>query len=1061
MKSLFPNETVKFLLTLLVFIASFSYVISQENEKIKFDRLYSENIKYVKGLSQNWIYAIHQDRYGYMWFGTWDGLNKYDGYNYTAYTVANGLSDHTIYCLLEDDEGILWIGTGRGMNKYDRKEQKFIQYTRLPGDSANLYHERVLSIIQSHDGSLWLGTGGGLLKFDKSSESFTAYLSTTQEYYSPRSNYILNLCEDNSGIIWVSTTYGLVKFDPKTGRSTRYYQVPGDTTGLSNNNIRYVFQERSGNFWIGTRFGLNYYDTATQKIRQYFYDPNDDHSLSDNWIRVIYEDRSGQIWIGTENGGLNLFNRSTQKFTRFQNQIADKSSLSNNKVYSIYEDFSGNLWIGTYNGVNKIDRYYNNFDHIRQTSNDDQSINSDIIWSFSEDERDNLWIGTSSGVNIRNQKTGKYSFLVNEADNLQSIAGAEVRKVLFSPRHKCYWFALWGAGMDKYELKSKSFTHFKHNPNINSISDDYVNDIIEDNEGMIWIATGNGLNRLNPVTGKFEAFIHVTNDPNSISNDITICLFEDSHNNIWIGTDDGLNKYNVSESKFTIYKHDPENKNSLGNNSVFRIYEDKTGKIWIGTSGGGLSRLDPDKERFRVYTTDEGLPNNIVYGILEDNDGNIWVSTNLGISKLYVISERFVNYDVKDGIQSNEFNLGACYKDKTGKLYFGGMNGYNVFDPNQIKFNPNKPVIVISGFRKFNEKQPEEYFDGDTIHLNFDDNFFSVEISALDYTNPAKNKYRYMLENIDKDWIRTDANNRTAEYKKVQPGIYTFRANGSNNDGIWNDKGVDLTVIIAPPWWKTWWFRILLTLVIVFFAWVIIYRRIRRIRIEHEVEKKLLEIEKQKFDLEQKALRLQMNPHFIFNSLNSIQSYILSHNAEKAVQYLGKFSQLMRLILTHSAHKVISLKDELLAVTHYLDLEKLRFENKFDYSIHVDENIDEEFIEIPPMIIQPYIENAIIHGLLHIPTRGMINIDFRLRGTRIICTVEDNGIGREKSMELERQSGIKRKSRGMLITKARLEILSRQSDDEFSVKVIDLKDDIGNPSGTKVEIVIYYTKEED
>jgi ligand-binding sensor domain-containing protein/two-component sensor histidine kinase len=1051
----------RFHLSLAVLIVSSVITLkSQTQADVKFDRLYSENIRYVKGLSQNWIYAILQDKYGYMWFGTWDGLNKYDGYNYTIYNVDDGLSDHTINCLLEDDEGFLWIGTGNGLNKFDRASQKFTQYTRLPGDAGNLFHQRVMSIIQAKDGTIWLGTGGGLIRFDKATETMTPYLSTGQPYYSPRSNYILHLCEDKSGILWIATTYGLVKFDPKTERATRYYQISGDSSGLSHNNIRYILQEHSGNFWIGTRFGLNYFDTSTQVIRQYYFDAGRENSLSDNWIRVIYEDRNGQIWIGTENGGLNLFDRETKAFIRFQNLLTDKNSLSNNKVYSICEDISGNLWVGTYNGVNKIDRYYNNFEHIRQTGDNELSLNNDIIWSFTEDDQDNMWIGTSAGINIRNKKTGKYSFLTHTDGNPQTPAGNEIRKILYTPESHCFWFAYWGAGMDKYDPETGTFTHFKNNPNASSISDDYVNDIIQDHSGMIWIATGKGLNRLNPQTFSFETFKHSANNHNCISNDIAISLCQDSKGNIWIGTDDGLNRFNTVTNEFTVFKHDTADRNSLGNNTVFKIYEDKTGKIWVGTSGGGLSRLDPDKGKFRSYTTSEGLPNNIVYGILEDNEGNIWVSTNLGISKLYVISERFVNYDVKDGIQSNEFNLGANYRSKSGDLYFGGMNGYNVFDPAKIKFNPGKPVIVISGFRKFNERQPDEYFDGDTIRLGHDENFFSIEISALDYTNPAKNKYRYMLEHVDKDWIRTDATNRLAEYKKVQPGTYIFKANGSNNDGIWNDKGITLTIIISPPWWNTLLFRIFVTLAIVFLAWILIYRRIRRIRIEHEVEKKLLEIEKQKFDLEQKALRLQMNPHFIFNSLNSIQSYILSHDAEKAVQYLGKFSQLMRLILTHSAHKLISLKDELLAITHYLDLEKLRFENKFDYTIHVDENIDEEFIEIPPMIVQPYIENAIIHGLLHKPTRGNITIDFRLRGSRIICTVTDDGIGREKSMELEQQSGIRKKSKGMLITKERLEILSRQSNDEFSVKIIDLKDEHGNSSGTKVEIVIFYSKEE-
>jgi len=526
---------------------------------------------------------------------------------------------------------------------------------------------------------------------------------------------------------------------------------------------------------------------------------------------------------------------------------------------------------------------------------------------------------------------------------------------------------------------------------------------------------------------------------------------EDTDSNIWVGTDKGLNKYIPSENRFIRYMHDENDLTSLSNNTIFYIYEDKTGKIWIGTSGGGLNKFNPETEQFKSYTTHNGLPNNMIYAIQEDEEGNVWVSTNLGLSKLYVIGERFVNYDVKDGIQSNEFNLGACYKGKDGKLYFGGMNGFNVFNPDEIKYNPNKPVVVVSGFRKFNEVQPVEYFNGDTIHLKYDDNFFSIEISALDFTNPSKNRYMYMLENVDKDWIIGDANKRSAEYKKVRPGTYKFKANGSNNDGLWADEVITLTIKIPPPWYSTWMFRILLLLIIILTLAIVIYRRIRRMRVKHEVEKKLLEI--------QKALRLQMNPHFIFNSLNSIQSYILTHDVEKAVQYLGKFSQLMRLILTNSANKYIPIKEEIKSITHYLDLEKLRFENKFEYRIIADKEIDQEFVEIPPMIVQPYIENAIIHGLLHKPTKGKIEIDFKIDGDKVICTVFDNGVGREKSMEIYKQSGLKRKSRGMLITKARLEILNRQSEDDFSVKVHDLKNKKDQPVGTKVELMIHISED--
>jgi len=684
-------------------------------------------------------------------------------------------------------------------------------------------------------------------------------------------------------------------------------------------------------------------------------------------------------------------------------------------------------------------------------------LSSNFIWDFDEDSEGNIWIGTSDGVNILNDSTGIFTHLTHQPGNNNSLADNEVRTLLYCPREKCFWLGLYGTGVDMYNIKTGNFNHYAPIAGKNSISNSYVSDLLFDSDGFLWIATARGLNRFDPDSNLFKVYFNKPEEANSLCNDIVVSLFEDTKKNIWIGTNRGLSKYNKATHTFTNYFHNPSF--GLNNNTIFYITEDYAGKIWLGTSGGGLIKLNSETEEFKIYTTEKGLPNNIVYAILEDDERNLWMSTNLGLAKFYPIGEKFVTYDVKDGLQSYEFNLGSGYKDKNDRMYFGGMNGFNVFKPEEIKINPNVPVIVISAFRKFNEIQPFELFDGDTILLRHDDNFFSFEISALDFTNPSKNKYRYILENFDKDWINADVNKRIAEYKKVRPGTYTFRALGSNNDGVWNEEGINITVIISPPWYATWFFRILVAVVLISTLWLLIYRRIRNIRKKHEVDKKLLEIEKQKFDLEQKALRLQMNPHFIFNSLNSIQSYILNHDTRMAVTYLGKFSQLMRLILANSGNKYVPFKEELKALNYYLDLEKLRFDNKFEYSIHVDNSIDDEFIEIPPMIVQPYVENAIIHGILHKPSAGNIKIQFRIQNESLLCTITDDGVGREKSEQIRKEAGITRKSSGMYITKARLELLNTGRPDDYSVKVTDLKDERDQPCGTRVELNIHYLEE--
>jgi ligand-binding sensor domain-containing protein len=1035
---------------------SIGFLSAQKVDNIKFDRLTSENIKLEKGLSQNWIYDILQDQHGYMWFGTWDGLNRYDGYNFTIYNEENGLSDHTIYSFLEDKDGFLWITTDNGFNKFDRKTQAFRQFYHIPEDTNSLINNIVNCIIEDDEGYLWLGTAHGLSRFNKKTEEFISFFNSWQGYNSPRSNYIIHLYQDRKKIIWISTSYGLVKFNPKSFVSTRYYHVPNDTNSLSNNNVRCVMQDRDGNYWIGTRNGLNYYDTTFQTIKKYFHDPNNLQSISDNSISVIFEDKSGKIWVGTENSGLNCFDRSNDVFIRYKNAVNKENSLSNNKVYSIFEDNSENLWVGTYNGVNKINKFTNDFKHIRQTSEEFKSPNNNVIWDFAEDNNENLWIATGEGVNIKNLNTGTFTYLLNHPGDDNSLIYDDVRTLLFSDKQNCMWFGTWGEGLDKYDLQNKQFTHYVRNVNRNSLSNNIINDLLPSNDSSLWIASGWGLNKLNLNTNQFEVFYRDNENKNSLSNNICISLFEDRKGDLWIGTDKGVNLFDKINNKFIRFFDDISEMGEISNNTIFAIHEDVNGKIWLGTSGGGMICLDPKTEAYDVFTTDDGLPNNVIYGFVEDFEGNLWVSTNLGLSKFYLETKRFVNYDVKDGIQSNEFNLGAKYKSRNGEIYFGGMNGYNFFNPVQIRYNPKAPVMVVSSFRMFNEVQKGELFNGDTIVLGNDDNFFSFEISALDYTNPSKNSYKYRLTNIDIDWVQTSSENRLAEYKKVRPGTYTFQAMGTNNDGVWNEKEFALTIIIKPPWYGTWFFRILMLVLFFGGLYSIYYRRVQHINKRHEEKNKLLEIEKQMFDLEQKALRLQMNPHFIFNSLNSIQSYILAHDIKKAVGYLGKFSQLMRLILSNSVNKFTTLFEELKSVRYYLDLERLRFDNKFDYSITIDPAIDEEFIEIPPMIIQPYIENAVIHGLIKKTEQGKIDIHFYFGDDILYCEIIDNGIGREASMKLMKESGINRQSKGMLITKARLEILKRQSKKEYSVKVIDLMDENNKPSGTKVLLKIHY-----
>ncbi len=365
--------------------------------------------------------------------------------------------------------------------------------------------------------------------------------------------------------------------------------------------------------------------------------------------------------------------------------------------------------------------------------------------------------------------------------------------------------------------------------------------------------------------------------------------------------------------------------------------------------------------------------------------------------------------------------------------------------------------MVFTGLRILNDLVDTDLEDGEIIRLKYNENFFSIEFSGLDYTNPSKNLYRYKLENYDNDWVHVNARQRWADYRKVDPGTYRFMVTGSNNDGVWSQKAISLDFIIRPPWWQTWVFRLSAAFLLASVIYILIKLRINRLRKKHDVEMKMLAIEKQVFELEQKALRLQMNPHFIFNSLNAIQNFVLANDTDKAVNYLAKFSHLMRMILANSTASHITLKDELNALIYYIDLEKLRFDDKFDYKITRDPSIDEDFVEIPPMLFQPYVENAIIHGLVNSPKRGLLEISIRrINPGTMLCTVKDNGIGREKAIEIRNKSGIKRQPKGMIITQERIDIFNKQSSKNFAVKITDLRGDHGEPAGTMVEFTIQY-----
>jgi serine phosphatase RsbU (regulator of sigma subunit)/ligand-binding sensor domain-containing protein len=810
-----------------------------------------ERISLEQGLSQSVVTCILQDSKGFLWFGTMDGLNKYDGYGFTVYKHdaqdVNSLTENGIMAIYEDRSGMLWIGTRDGLNRFDRLAERFTRFLHDPANPNSLSHNSITAICEDRTNSesrLWIGTsGGGLELFDRKSERFIHYRRDAANPNSSAgatlsSNQVRAIHVDQSGVIWVGTSDGLNKLvlDKSDGYAqpsvqfTHFKHDANDPQSLSQNLITSIYEDRAGNLWLTTFGGglslLSRGDRASGRFKRYVHEAANQNSLHHNTARSIFEDQSGMLWIGTS-GGLDQFDPARASFKHYQNDPANPYSLSNNDVWSVYEDKTGTLWVGTYGGgLNKFSRAKEKFAHVKNDPANPKSLGHNMVMSICESRqgRDGtLWVGTGGGglyqYDGRQEKFIRYR---HDSRNPFSLSNDGVAAI-WEDKSGTLWIGT-GEGLNRFDREEQSFIRYQHDAkNPHSLSDKGVSVIYEDRAGTLWVGTGaGGLNRFNRASGNFIRYQHDPEKATSLSDNTIVSIFEDSSNDLWIGTARGLNKLERTSGRFIRYQHDSANPKSLSNNRVFSIHADfhDSGVLWIGTWGGGLDKFDKTTGTFTHFTERDGLPNGVIYGILGDDDGNLWLSTNNGLSKFNPSTKTFRNYDVDDGLQSNEFNQGAYFKSKSGEMFFGGINGFNRFHPRRVIDNPHVPPIVLTAFSKFDKlaKLDTCITEIKRLKLSYRDNFFSFVFAALDYTNPAKNQYAYKLEGFDEDWIYCGIR-RYASYTNLDGGEYAFRVKGANSDGVWNEQGIAIKIIVTPPFWKTWWFVSLSALLLAFLGY--------------------------------------------------------------------------------------------------------------------------------------------------------------------------------------------------------------------------------------------------
>ena len=814
-----------------------------------------------------------QDRRGFMWFGTEDGLNRYDGYGF--FVIRNdpdnpsSLSHNDVTTLYEDHSGIIWMGTNNGgLNRYDPATETFTRYQFDPGNPRSISNDFITALSEDNEGNLWIGTLAGLNRFvpagknNEDTASFVRYIRDPNNSWTLSGNVIRTIYVDQSGALWVGTEGGLnkgVRIVPGNHSIDsllfiRIHSNPNDPASLTDDRIRSLYEDSRGTLWVGTERGLNKLianptlsgGRTRARFVRYFNSPSNPRSLSHNGVYALFEDKSGTFWVGTNGGGIDRFNRDNGQFIRYENDPRDPTSLSYNQIRCIYEDRSGNLWIGTYGGgISKVDRGKKAFEHFTRDPESNNTLSEPIVWCVYEDEEGILWIGThGGGLNRLDRKTGRYTQYRANPLNPRSLPSDFIRCVV-EDRSGYLWLGTSASGIARFNRKTGGCVTYQNDPsNPSSLSNNAIRALYIDASDTLWIGTlGGGLNKMAPPKQKEESptFVRYVNDPSdprSLGNNFIRAIYEDKAGTFWLPTyGGGIDSFDPRTGVFEHFRNDRNVPGSLSNNYVFAVTEDREGILWIGTWGGGLNRYDRKAGVFTSFRQNDGLPSDAIYGILEDREGFLWFSSNKGLSKCDPRKETFRNFDVNDGLQSNEFNGGSYFKSKTGEMFFGGINGFNAFMPETIKDNPYVPPIVITSFRKMNQevKFGRSIADVRTLELSYKDYVFSFEFAALDYTNPDKNRYAYKMEGLDKEWVFTNSHKRFAHYTTLPPGGYVFRVKGSNNDGIWNNEGVSVRVVITPPFWRTLWFGTLVVLFVSGVGLASYSRRMKNVRMKAEL----------------------------------------------------------------------------------------------------------------------------------------------------------------------------------------------------------------------------------
>jgi ligand-binding sensor domain-containing protein len=962
------------------------------------------------GLAQSQIRSIAQDKNGYLWLGTLAGLSKYDGKKFVNYSIQNGLLDNQIFCLATDKSIGLWIGTLGGLNYFNG--EKFSSYPFKEDMAEN----QVNAIGQDFDGNLWLATdGSGVCRFNKNKF----------EYFTEKNGLVNDnvraVCIDDKGLVWFGTKNGICFYDGKNFKRL-------DTTIVQPVNVSHIFMDKHKKLWFCT-FGEGVYSFDGKTFKNY----NETNGLINNWIRSAIGDSDGNIWFASKFGLSRFDGKTFMRFTESEGLPVDNTNI-------VFEDKEKNIWIGS-DGKGLCKFLGETFTYL--TTND--NLSSNMVLSILEDKDRNLWFSTF-GKGITKKEAGKTTYFSTSEGGLNNnIIWASLKD-----RDDNLWFCT-SEGVSKYD--GVRFTNYGV---AEGLSARIVYSICEDSNGNLWFGTTKGVSVFDGVN--FKSY---ENGIDNIGKDVR-SIVEDKNKRLWFATKNGL--YKFENNVFTKYT----TSDGLSNNDLISLVVDNDNNLWIGSRAGIYYY---DGKTFSRILIDDIFNSNSIWFLILDKKEFLWIGTNSGVYALdareYIRSKKakFRHYTIFDGLPGMECNQNAAFKDHLGNIWMGTTEGVIKYDPNIKDFHSTdfEPITHISGVRLFLKDtawtRVTKEIDSNTflpknLKVSYRTTHFTFDYIGIKLSNPTSVRYKYMLEGFDESWSSsTDAT--FATYSNLPSGKYTFKVIAGDVMGNWNKNPATFSFEILPPFWTKWWFILLCIFIGLFILWIIYRLRVNEIRKKHQTQQ--LEFKSKLMLLEHQSLNSSMNRHFIFNALNSIQYYMDKEDKLSAHKYLSRFAKLIRMNLDSSMSNLVSASEEIERLDLYLQIELMRFEDKFHYSINIAEDVDIESIEIPPMLLQPYVENSILHGILPSGKNGRIDIKIEQNSEQhVVFSIEDNGIGIEQSKQSKLSKKNPHISRGTSITAQRIQLLGATNNINISINgPYEVKNSKNEVLGTRVELVIH------